>query len=245
MTIKASYNEIIESISKIMNAFNLSQDQVSVWFDVINSTGITASLLKERTDELLSSWDNESHYGKPTPADLVKGYENTTTQFSCNSVYHILRSMITDRIPSEHIRTETGEEYDIEEGYYVYVPDLYNAMLHILFKHVTSEDGRIKRDKEGKAVFELTEEGKYYAKEIQQRANYNRDCYFRGFYIDKSVIDHWREIGYSNASAEIKDKADKGHDYLVMPYEVVKKTKNTEVEYVNYYELDCQHRLIE
>lgn len=154
---KATYGDVVALCNKIGNVFNIEHESVLVWIDLVNSAGMPLSLLQERVNELITTWDKATHYGKPSPADLIKGYANDTGTYTNIQAYDIVHAMVVDRIGAD-------------SPMLVYTPELHNAVCWRLFTKIL-ENGVPKIDRSGHRLFHLSEIGKNYAKEIHFRCN--------------------------------------------------------------------------
>ena len=92
---------VVSAAQKIGNVFNFSHETVEAWVEAINNAGMPATLLEERTNHLISTWDNKTNYGKPSPADLIQGYSDTQGTYTARQVGWIIATMIEDRLGGE------------------------------------------------------------------------------------------------------------------------------------------------
>ena len=210
METKAQYTTIVATAQKIGNAFNLPHETVEIWIEAINGSGMPEQLLEERANTLISTWDNKNHYGKPTPADLIQGYSDNNGIYNGQQVGWIVGCMVSDRLG--------GEEGDFQH----LQATIHNLVVHKLFEYI-DEEGVIKRDKNGNALFRLSQYGKQYAGEIRQRVTHAELRKMERWVYPEAWRDEWSKLLSIDAEKLLRQWSDEGKDLLYMPYKVVER----------------------
>ena len=210
METKAQYTTIVATAQKIGNAFNFQHETVEIWIEAINGSGMPEQLLEERANTLISTWDNKTNYGKPSPADLIQGYSDTQGTYTAKQVGLIVATMIEDRLGGE------------ESEFAVLRPTIHNLVVHKIFDFV-SDEGVIKRDKNGDAMFTLSAKGKEYASEIKQRLTNAELRRMERELYPQAWREEWAKKKSSEIEVLLKKWSDEGKDLLYMPFKVVDK----------------------
>ncbi len=198
--IKATFAECISAAEQIGNIFGFDHDTKSIWADAINTAGMTSEMLEERTKQLITGWDKQTHYGKPTPADLIQGYQNDNGEYTGEQVGAIIGRMVFDRI---------GDEND---QFQVMRSEIHNVVLRRIFEPVV-ENGQHKT-KNGHRLFKLTQVGKQYATEIKQRIAPQAN---KRLVIERMDYSSFRNLQYIDARNAIQNAS----DLLFRPFLVV------------------------
>lgn len=198
--IKATYPECISAAEQIGNIFGFDHDTKSIWADAINTAGMTSEMLEERTKQLITGWDKQTHYGKPTPADLIQGYQNDNGEYTGEQVGAIIGRMVFDRI---------GDEND---QFQVMRSEIHNVVVRRLFEPVI-ENGQ-QKTKNGHRLFKLTQVGKQYATEIKQRIAPQAN---KRLVIERMDYSAFRDLQYIDARNAIQNAS----DLLFRPFLVV------------------------
>ena len=210
MELKATYQEIVANVQEIANIFGFDYDTTKTWINTINDSGITLKLLEQRKKDLLTKWDKETHYGKPTPADLIQGYSDNNGIYNGQQVGWIVGCMVSDRLG--------GEEGDFQH----LQATIHNLVVHKLFEYI-DEEGVIKRDKNGNALFRLSQYGKQYAGEIRQRVTHAELRKMERWVYPEAWRDEWSKLLSIDAEKLLRQWSDEGKDLLYMPYKVVER----------------------
>ena len=198
--IKATYPECISAAEQIGNIFGFDHDTKLIWADAINTAGMTSEMLQQRTSQLITGWDKQTHYGKPTPADLLQGYQNDSGEYTGEQVGFVIGRMVAERL---------GDE---EDQLQVLRSEIHNIVVKRIFEPIL-ENGQIKT-KNGHRLFQLTATGKLYASEIKQRIAPKAD---KRLVIERmNYYERFRNMRYVDACRELKN----ADDLLFRPFEV-------------------------
>lgn len=199
METKEEFSKIVACAERIAQVYGFEHDTVKIWIDTINASGIPSAMLEQRTRELLATWDKQTHYGKPTPADLLQGYQNDSGEYTGEQVGFVIGRMVAERL---------GDE---EDPLQVLRSEIHNIVVKRIFEPVI-ENGQIKT-KNGHRLFQLTDTGKLYASEIKQRIAPKAD---KRLVIERMNYERFRNMRYVDACRELKN----ADDLLFRPYVV-------------------------
>lgn len=194
METKSEYSVIIACVQKIARVFGFDEDMqtIKIWTDTINASGIPSAMLEQRTSELLSTWDKRTHYGRPTPADLLQGYQNDSGEYTGEQVGFVIGRMVAERL---------GDE---EDPLQVLRSEIHNIVVKRIFEPIL-ENGQIKT-KNGHRLFQLTATGKIYSSEIKQRIAPKAD---KMLVIERmNYYERFRNMSYVDACRELKNADD-------------------------------------
>jgi len=109
-----------------------------------------------------------------------------------------------------------------ESEFAVLRPVIHNLVVHKIFDFV-SEEGVIKRDKNGDAMFTLSTKGKEYASEIKQRITNAELRRMERELYPQAWRDEWSKMKSSEVEVLLKKWSDEGKDLLCRPFQVVDK----------------------
>lgn len=202
METKAEYPEIVACVQKIARVFGFDDDMqtIKIWTDTINASCIPSAMLEQRTSELLATWDKQTHYGRPTPADLLQGYQNDSGEYTGEQVGFVIGRMVAERLADEEDQLQTLRS------------EIHNIVVKRIFEPIL-ENGQIKT-KNGHRLFQLTDTGKLYASEIKQRIAPKAD---KRLVIERmNYYERFRNMRYVDACRELKN----ADDLLFRPFVV-------------------------
>lgn len=202
METKAEYPEIVACVQKIARVFGFDEDMqtIKIWTDTINASCIHSAILEQRTSELLATWDKQTHYGRPTPADLLQGYQNDSGEYTGEQVGFVIGRMVAERLADEEDQLQTLRS------------EIHNIVVKRIFEPIL-ENGQIKT-KNGHRLFQLTATGKLYATEIKQRIAPKAD---KRLVIERmNYYERFRNMRYVDACRELRN----ADDLLFRPFEV-------------------------